>query len=591
MQYQINGNQILLGNPTDTSYGQTPSNINVPNISASDKLPDAIDKIVGILDKLAPAKSPNLGTKFLSHQGSFFSARHVAGTTSIPGNFVWSSTSTQSAVTGSIYSFIIFGTNSLARVADGTASNLGYATFADGQSGMLYAQIDYSTVGTKVLDSTYYTTASASSSLDVGTFGALSIVFDGDPYNSPPNQGFWTSLKAHMTSTQSFAFDGQEHVYQILHTLTNNTNTMNFICDNGDGTHPTGLTGNPFFVVTTQSSTRYISGVPSLSVGDFISASYSVPNTLVGNKWNLISRFYNSTRISQFILTASSSNTRNDLNTNGIPVIGGTSAIPYANQPIWSVNGLTVSVISGMFATNSRFSFTTFNPKGDPSTVNNYGISTFGAPTGSSIYIDTVSNETLRVRSGDGQYPSFGSGVTQFGDTWSNILSSFSIKGDYATLSGEMMLQNAQFRYPQGDYDMNWPVAGPTYSNLITTSNYLNYRWATFKSSSSISNASSVTVQIIGATGQTNNSNPIEPKMLMYLTVVSGGTQSIGWLDANSAYVPGNNPSSNGDPAVSGGNFSSRTVTFGTITRTGDVYVRIGFTASSGIRFNNISIT
>ncbi|NBP58793.1 hypothetical protein EBU71_20065, partial [bacterium] len=62
MQYQINGNQILVGIPTDTSYGVTPSNTNVPNILPSDKLPDAIDKLIGIIDKLAPGKSPNLST-------------------------------------------------------------------------------------------------------------------------------------------------------------------------------------------------------------------------------------------------------------------------------------------------------------------------------------------------------------------------------------------------------------------------------------------------------------------------------------------------------------------------------------------------
>ena len=59
MQYQINGNQVLVGLPTDQYYGHTPSNTNVPNVLSTDKLPDAMDKLIGMLDKLAPSKSPN----------------------------------------------------------------------------------------------------------------------------------------------------------------------------------------------------------------------------------------------------------------------------------------------------------------------------------------------------------------------------------------------------------------------------------------------------------------------------------------------------------------------------------------------------
>ena len=146
MQYQINGNQVLVGLPTDQYYGHTPSNTNVPNVLSTDKLPDAMDKLIGMLDKLAPSKSPNLSTKFLSLVGIFGTARHVGSTTSTPGNIVWSSTFTQSASTASNYNFVFFGTNPLVRVADSTDFNSGFATFSDGQTGYLQADIDYSMV-------------------------------------------------------------------------------------------------------------------------------------------------------------------------------------------------------------------------------------------------------------------------------------------------------------------------------------------------------------------------------------------------------------------------------------------------------------
>jgi len=350
MQFKIDGNQINVGKSTDGGYGQTPSNVNVPNILSTDKLPDAFDKIVNILDKLVPPKSPNLDTKFLSlsFSSGFGVARHAAPTSSIPGNIIWTSgTSTQSAPSGEIYSFVLWGnTAPLARVSDSTTRNSGFATFSDGQSGFLQANIDGISVVQRVLDPTYYTQASASVSPDVGLWGnCLRITFDGDPYNTPPNQGFWTSLKASIQATQSFPIDGREHHYQILHELTGNTPLLGFkfICDNGNNQPNVNQISDVSISVITQSNTRWVSGVPSLNVGDIIRGSYSITN----DPPTIISRFYNQTRISEFRIIASQSLIRNDLS-NGVPIIGGTNSIPHINQPIWVVDGITVSVSNGM---------------------------------------------------------------------------------------------------------------------------------------------------------------------------------------------------------------------------------------------------
>ena len=603
MQYQINGNQILVGIPTDTSYGVTPSNTNVPNVLPSDKLPDAIDKLIGIIDKLAPGKSPNLSTKYLSLVGTFYTARHVGSTTSVSGNVVWSGTATQSATTASNYTTVFFGTNPTARVADSTTVNSGFATFSDGQNGYLQADIDYQLVVQRVLDSGYYTLASASVSPDVGTWGnSLAITFDGDPYNAAPNQGFWTSLKAQMSGTQSFVsgnqYDGQEHIYQISHYTTGAAPIFRFICDNGDGAPPTSLNGNPYFTVVTQSSTTWTSGIPSLSVGDWVSASYSVSNTLSGGKYPLISRFYNSTRITQFNMAASQSVSRNDLNSNGIPVMGGTSAVPYAYQSPWNVNGLTVSVTTNMFTdlsvgfpNGAIFSFNTYNPKNDTgSVVSTYTIGGYGAAAGKKVFIDTVSNESLRVRSGQGQYPSFGTGVTNYSESYTNY-STMSVYGTIQNVANEMMLYGGRFQYPSQNFINNWPIAGPDYSSLDTTYNFSSYRWATFNVGT-ITSATSFTINIIGSSGITvTGTNPITSGMLMYVTIVSGGLQVVGWLDGNKAYSSGN-PSIDGDAAVDYANSTATTrrITLGSTSRTGTVYVRIGFN-STGKSFTNITKT
>jgi hypothetical protein len=618
MGQQINGSQIVVGTPTDANYGVSPDNINVPGVLVTDKLPDAIDKLIGILDKLAPGKSPLLSAKVLSLQNpggsgysalGFFPARHVAATTSTPGNIVWNGgySATQSAVTASYYANIYVGNRPIVAVSDSTNAASGLATFSDGQSGTLYAYFDGSPVAYRTLNSTYYTTASASSSPDVGTWdingthssaGCLTISFDGDPYQSAPNQGFWTSLKATMSSTQSLPYDGVEHTYQVVHSSTGQTTRFKFICDNGNATAPTSLNGSPYFTVSTQSSTRWVSGIPSLAVGDIVAASYSISNTISAGQYPLISRFYNQYYISQFRMTATTIVSNNDVDSNGIPKIGGTAAIPYAYQPTWNVNGLTVSVASNMYSTDAIFSFTTYNPLSTSlsNVLTTYTIANFGAAAGKKLYIDTVSDESLRVRSGDGQYPLFGSGQLQFGDSYNSYSSTSIFGGPSSFVSGEMMLQNSKFQYPSGDYGVNYPVTGPVYTSLNNTNNFLYggfyYRWVTFNVGT-ITSASSFIINLIGSSGiSATGTNPITSSMLIYVTIVNGGSQVVGWLDANAAYSSGI-PSTNGDPCVDYANSTatSRKITLGATTRTGTVYVRIGFPSGSTKYLTNITKT
>lgn len=614
MQYQINGNQILVGLPTDQYYGVTPSNTNVPNILSTDKLPDAIDKLIGIIDKLAPAKSPGLITKSLSLVGTFYTARHVGSTTSTQGNVVWNTNlgTTQSATTASSYAFVLFdSTNPIARVADSSTVNSGYATFSDGQNGYVQVDIDYQTVVQKYLDSGYYTLASASVSPDVGTWGnSLGITFDGDPYNVAPNQGFWTSLKAQVTGTQAFAsgatYDGQEHIYYISHSTTGTSQPLKFICDNGDLTPPTSLNGDPYFTVITQSSTKWVSGIPSLAVGDWISASYSFNNTAVSNRYPLISRFYNSTRITRFNMSATSSPvSKDDLNASGIPVMGGTNSVPYAYQPTWDINGLTVSVTSNMFTDLSTtfpngaiFYFNTYNPKNNSSVSSNYTIGGYGAPAGKKVFIDTVSNESSRLRSGQGLYPSQGTAVSNFGESYGNY-STMSVYGSISVVGSEMMLYGGLYQYPSLNFTSNWPVSGSNYTSplddtnaTLVSGNY--YRWVTFNIGS-ISGQQNCTITLNGAntilTSATlnNSTGNYISNFLMYVKVVGGS--GTGWLNANLDAIT--LPSVDGDGCLVKNQSTSvsRKISFGTTPRTGSVYVRIGFTTTPAYKFSSLTLS
>ena len=71
---------------------------------------------------------------------------------------------------------------------------------------------------------------------------------------------------------------------------------------------------------------------------------------------------------------------------------------------------------------------------------------------------------------------------------------------------------------------------------------------------------------------------------------MNGASEVTQWIDANASYLGVGNPggSSDGDggvtSATNGGNGSDflRTITFGTVTRTGTVYVRVGWDSGGG---------
>ena len=83
----------------------------------------------------------------------------------------------------------------------------------------------------------------------------------------------------------------------------------------------------------------------------------------------------------------------------------------------------------------------------------------------------------------------------------------------------------------------------------------------------------------------------------LYVRIYENSTTSdSNWLDANSIYEGYGVPRNNGDPCllVNGTTENKKKITFGT-TRSGDVYIRIGFICGSGSstnkKFSDISIS
>lgn len=608
---QLNGNQILVGTSSDGFFGTNPNNINVPGVLSTDTLPNAIDKLIGIIDLLAPAKSPLLSTKSLSFisGGPYSTARHVGVGGGQSLNVIYTTnTATAFAGTASPYNRVIFSNRPTVRVSDSTTGTH-LATFSDGRSGVLQAKVDNNLAGTRQLNDTYHASGDVSST-DVGGWdqngtsigpNSLFITFDQDPFTVAPNSGFWTSLKATMSATYSFSnIDGVEHIYEMSHSTTGNTPQFKFICDSGDYIYsPTiPFDGSPFFGIGRQnpSVTRWVSGIPGLTVGDWMIATYTFSNSAIGGRYPLISRFYNQTQITRFYISDGTVNSnKGDLDASGYPVIGGTAA-PYAFQPKWHVKGLSTSIVTNMFTSFSKsYSLDLFvkayNPKGDSFDTTVYKYANYGGVAGSQVYVDTVSIEgtisgSTRVRSGNGLYPTYGSGNSQFGDSYSPLYNNISIQGNIETVASELMLQNGLFRWPAGNYTSNVPTSGSNYDSLVNTFNSTGHRFATFNVGT-ITSASSMIINIVGSGGF--GALAVVSGITLHTRVMSGSTPVTGWLNINLAYSAGI-PSNDGDAALDFGSSTSilKRVTFGATTRTGTVFVRIGL-QNDGKNFSNIT--
>jgi hypothetical protein len=485
-----------IGLPTDLSYEG-----GLIAISATDKIADVADNMNLILAKLAPSKPANLSAKTLSLAVSTYSAKE-AGTNA-----------TRSVVTDAL--------------RPSTSAFLTTDRFYDGDAGVLSAEINASEVGIRTL-----TTAS-----DVGTYSQLNINDDADYWaGSPGKEGFWKCLSARIVPTADLPYG--ENRYQLKHTMTGNTPVYTFYVDNP------GTPGVSAPSVSLPSSTRFVSGVPSLDPSSNITVGFTVTGA--------VKKYFSTSKVASI----SGSNVST---TNIAPDAGG-----YAEDAVITLTGKTVSVNASTYAENASIALNGYNSKNVAGSASNQS-------TGARI--DTVSNETLRRTSGSGLYPSTGYG------------SAYSYSADLKTTNTEeLQMLNGIYRWPTGNYSANLPTNGPDYSSGMGSLD----RWVTFNGST-ITNKSSVLIQFTGATGFSANANMETSGIKIYLKV-DGVT---GWLDANKYFSLVGSPSADGDAAmtVSGSDADTKNVSFGSTPRTGQVYVRIGLPAGSGMSFSGVTIS
>jgi len=400
--------------------------------------------------------------------------------------------------------------------------------FGDGSDGVLTAYLDTIDIGNVILHS----------GSNVGIYGALNVIWNDDLYSGQTGKsGFWFALNA--TITTSISPSNLTHIYKLTHSKTGSVPDLSFWIDNP-------LTPTISAVsYTTPSINRYISGVPSLANGQILNVSYIVNNS--------VGYFYNQTRIA----TITSSYISSSVNSPQ-PYI-----IPNINQQV-NFSAQTITVANNVYGPTFTFAITPYNSKNTSGTVSN---------TNTNIYIDTTSNETVRTTSYIGEFPTI-----NYGNVY---VSTKNIKTEPDYIE-ELQMVNNRFIWPVSNFSTySNPTIGPNYSTGMGS----NYRWVCFNYGN-ITEKSTIQITFNTTLNFAADGNNQTTNIKIYAKV-DGAIPTNGWIDCNLAYPGVGNPTNNGDASMIVANSTAtiKRFTFGSIPKTGNLYIRIGYPSGSNKSF------
>lgn len=532
---------VLLYDGTNWVNGISENNDYTSNIfiNDGDTYTSTISTLDEILGLLAPPKPGNLSTKALTVNPIYVTTpvSVIQSKTGIARTFITDDTTP-------IIEFNPY-TNSPASTNNG-AYNAALGTL---NSTLIKDEGGANTTSTTT-NVTFTTASEAGTVVSDGTNFNLTVTDDFDyHYGITGKLGFWKAFLSRVQILTPLTFyPTEQHRISMTHSLTGTT-ALSFFIDN-----PVTPTITTPLISTTALGTTKISGVPTLITNDPIECIFNVNNA--------IKTFY----IASIANAQSAYTTSVTTNESGIKTY----------NSVYNADLLPL-VQTGKYTENTVMTLNGYNSKSQTISSGNTATTTATISTtqaGKTMRIDTMSNETLRKVGATGQYPASGYGGTY--DSTQSLLS-----------NEELQMIGGSYRYPYLDHSTNYPVAGPNYSTIS------GWRYVTFVLP--IVAKQNIVVNFSGASSfnainQLNNT--MTTSVWRLYVKVDGVT---GWVDGNAAYVSGN-PSNNGDAAmvVAGSSATQKTVTFGTATRTGNCYIRIGLfdTAKSyPIQFTGVTIT
>lgn len=405
--------------------------------------------------------------------------------------------------------------------------------FGDANNGTISALIDGISIGDRAL----------TPNDDTGNYGGLQITQDQDYYLGQSGKaGFWYALLAQI-NVQTPIDDALPHTASIVHSLTGTSSPSYFYIDNPST--------SPNLIASSVEGTGvvYISGVPALVGGQSGSAIHSTATASA-----VVGRFYNSTRVFSMSGTGIS------------PINFALPSAPAVNSVVTaSINPL---ILAGTTSENPSFTVIAYNSKGTTASQ---------VITNTRLRMDSTLDTSNRLASGIGQYPSSGYGIAF--DATENLV---------GIGNEELQMYNGQYRYPAGNYTGSLPVAGPDYTS-VPIGSYNSYRWVTFNAGT-ISSTANLTITFLNSANFNNGGSPMAAFALQVR--VNGATPTNGWVDGNVAYPGVGSPTNSGDAAlvVANSNNTVKVVTFGTVTKTGTAFIRVGIPLGDTKRFGGITV-
>ena len=361
-----------------------------------------------------------------------------------------------------------------------------------------------------------------------------------DPYTGVSGKsGFWTGITDFSLggSLPAITASSSTRLLELYHPGTDSPETLYYHIDSPLTVSITSITAS------VPAMTNYVSGVPTLTTANTITAiGFSVSN--------VASYFYAATSVYQINAGLIAGST------------GDPDSIPTSYGQTGSVSGKSGAVLTSQFSDTSF----TFTVRGRNS-IATYGSNT--TFTSTAHRVDTVSSESTRKTSGTGSNPASGYG--------SAYDSSVSLVG---ANTEELQLRNGVYLYPTINYTS---VGGPDYSSASGT------RWATFNLGTFVSN-SAFTLNFISSSGISLSTGV---SGLLVEVIIDGSSY---WVDGDSAYAGVGNPGSVSDGVasvvVASSTATARRITFGSVTHSGSIIVRIGITTSgTGIQFGSVTAT
>lgn len=415
---------------------------------------------------------------------------------------------------------------------------------------------------------------------DISNVYTFTVVRDDHYGVIPGYKGFYNSIYANAVTLSNLTPSVEPYRFNFTHLSTTANSEIVFYIENNRTPNVINVQN---FSANTYTDVKYLSGLPVLKENDTIFFDFDLKDA--------VRYFYNNSRIAS--ISSEIMKTDKIISFANTEILSSLNRPPFTAPANVSSDGPTIqfrnvsaNVSANVIEYSPQFEITGYNALNESySTV---------TPNQQFLVDDFTQEVGVRLYSGNGNYPT-GTANVQWGNVYTEAQSQANIM-----LNEELQLFGDRYFYPKINYANIQP--GINYSgNLIPYNNYENtsntYRWATFDVgyvdaekfyNVEIRNTTGIAYELLDGVTVTSN-------LKVYIKVHNDSNVdlSTGWLDINKSYNSANvtNPVMNGDTALDlswmEGNPNYRRATFGTIERTGNVYVRIG-TIDKTISFKDV---